>query len=272
MKKTVISLVLLTILFSGCSFDRKNSTTVKSYNHNIPYKAKILLDKAVNEIRYGETSTAISDLKDLTTSYPGLAIGYYNLGLAYINNKQTNEAIKAWEETIKIDNKYSDAYFNLGKAYKSINKTKARYNLIKYITLRPDDPYIRTIKDEISKLSEPVVGKGVIGSVSTTDEVDFKNNIALSVKDFFKPETPAIYSCIELINTSKDKDIQVNWFYILPDNEKLPVNSVHFSEQGSKNVIVSLKKPYKIWPAGIYEEVILVNGVENVKTSFIIQR
>lgn len=272
MKKTVISLILLTILFSGCSFTHKDSSKVVSYNYDIPYKAKILLNKAVNEIRYGDSPLAINDLKELIASYPDLAIGYYNLGLAYINNKQTNEAIKAWEKTIKIDNKYSDAYFNLGKAYKTIDKTKARNNLIKYVILRPDDPYINTIKDEISRLREPVIGKDVIGHISVTDEVDFKNNIALSIKDFFKPDTQAIYSCIELINTSKDKNIQVNWLYILPDNEKILVNSAHFAEQGSKSVIVSLKKPYKAWPSGIYEEVILINGVESAKTSFVIQR
>jgi len=272
MKKIAINLILIAVLFSGCSFGRTNHPKVVKNTDTISTDAKFILDKSVEEIRTGETVEAIKDLQVLTGLYPKLAIGYYNLGLAYVKNNQTNEAIKAWEETIKIDNKYADAYFNLGKAYKNINRKKARENLLKYLLLRPNDPYMNTIKDEISRLKEPSVGKGIIGRISVTDKVDFKNNIALSVKDYFNSGTPLIYSCIELINATDDKDIEVNWYYIMENNEKFPVNSVKFSGQGSKNVVVSLKKPYTGWPIGKYEEVILVDGVENTAVPFIIQR
>jgi len=272
MKKIAISLILITILFSGCSFGRNNSSRVVQNDNVISSDAKFILDKSTEEIRLGEIKEAIKDLQVLTGLYPKLAIGYYNLGLAYIKNNQLNEAIKAWEETTRIDSKYADAYFNLGKAYKSINKKKARDNYLKYLLLRPNDPYINTIKDEISKLKKPSIGKGIIGRISTTDEVDFKNNIALTVKDFFKPNTPFIYSCIELVNATKDQIIEVNWFYIMQNNEKIPVNSIKFSGQGSKNVVVSLKKPYTGWPIGKYEEVIFVNGTENTVIPFIIQK
>ncbi|MDD3012817.1 MAG: tetratricopeptide repeat protein [Candidatus Gastranaerophilales bacterium] len=272
MKKIVINLILIAILFSGCSFSRNNSSKVAQNNNAIPTDAKFLLDKSIEEIRVGEIDGAIKDLQELTKSYPKLALGYYNLGLAYIKNNQRNEAIIAWEKTTRIDDKYADAYFNLGKAYKSFNKKKARDNLLKYLLLRPNDPYINNIKDEIFLLNDPAIGKGIIGRVSITDEVDLKNNIALSVKNFFKPNTPFIYSCIELVNATKDKNIEVNWFYIMQNNEKLPVNSTKFSGQGSKNVVISLKKPYIEWPSGKYEAVILVNGVENAAVPFIIQR
>jgi hypothetical protein len=116
------------------------------------------------------------------------------------------------------------------------------------------------------------VGKGIIGRVSMTDKVDFKNNIPLNIEVFFDSSIPVIYSCIELVNGTKSKDIEVNWYYILQNNERLPVNSIKFSGQGSKNVVISLKKPYTEWPIGKYEQVISVNGVENTTVPFIIQK
>jgi tetratricopeptide (TPR) repeat protein len=269
MKLKLTGIILIFLLLSGCTFTAKNSSKDIHKKPIIPKQAKLLLDKGINEIKYQEYQLAIKELTELTRLYPKLAIGHYNLGIAYIKNDNINEAIKAWQTTVSIDNKYADAYFNLGKVYKQIDKRKSAEYLQKYITLRPDDPYINVIKDEITEM---IKSQGLIKKVSFGDKADFNRNIVINIKEIFNPETPVIYSCIEFKSKTVKKNIELKWYYIMPKNDMLPVNSAKFAAQGSNKVIASLKKPVKGWPIGQYKLIIFVENEENTVTAFEIQR
>lgn len=270
MKKIITAIVLVGLLITGCSDHKKSKDITKitkaefTRTNLLPEEAKILLNEGIQKIQSGKINDAILDFQDLTKLYPKLIVAHYNLGLAYAKNNQLNEAIASWEEVVSIDQNYADAYYNLGQAYKMTkDNRKAVENLVRYTILRPSDPQISFIKDEIAKMKEPNIGTGVVGRISITDKVDFKNNIALSVKDFLNPAIPVIYTCIEIVSAPKDTNIEANWYYRAIDNQKIPVNKMKFKIEGSKNVLLSLKKPKTEWPSGKYEFVILVNGKEN---------
>ncbi|MFH0703016.1 MAG: tetratricopeptide repeat protein [bacterium] len=284
MKKIIfISLLLSSFFLTGCLNKNKNKINpenitktehVKIFKTNLlPKEAKILLNEGIKKLQSNNIKDAILAFRDLTGLYPKLAVAHYNLGLAYAKNNQLNNAVDSWEKAVIIDENYADAYFNLGIAYRIINNNKkAVENLTKYILLCPDDKNNILIKEEISKLREPVIGKGIIGRISITDKIDVKNNIALSAESFFKPNTPFIYVCIELVNAPKNTQIDANWHYKTLDNQSMLVNSLKFKTQESKNILLSLKKPETNWPIGKYNFELLINNKENTIVPFYIQQ
>ena len=42
---------------------------------------------------------------------------YYNLGVAYSNQKNYEEAISSYKKSIELNSEYADAYYNLGNAW-----------------------------------------------------------------------------------------------------------------------------------------------------------
>ena len=278
MKKIFIVILFINLILSGCSANGRLNNSEKSFNVGnykagyMPEEAKILLNQGIQKIKSGNTKLAIKDFQDLIKLYPEQKEGYYNLGLAYAKENQLKNAVMAWNKVILLDNNYSDAYYNLGLAYKMLNdNNKAVENLTQYILLHPDDPQINEIKKEISQLREPYLGKGIIGRVSITDEIDFEHNIAKSVKNIFNSSTPYVYSCLEIINAPKNTNIEVRWYFKTVDNQKLPINSSIFHINGSKNVILSIKKPSPEWPIGNYYLEILVDDQPNISVPFNIQ-
>ena len=276
MKKIIVCVFVISLFISGCSSKHnkgeKISESISTRQGSLNKEANFLLNDGAKKLNSGNVNGAINDFRDLTKLYPNVEIGYYNLGLAYAKNDQVNEAIDAWEEFKSRDSNYADVYYNLGQAYKKVKKNrKAVENLSKYLSLRPKDPQANAIKKDISKLTEPTSGKGIIGRVSITDKVDLKNNIALKAKSLLEPSTQVIYSCIEFVSAPENTNIETRWYYRATDNKRIPVNSLKFNISGSKNVLISLKRPKTYWPKGKYEFVILLNKKENIIAPFNIQ-
>ncbi|EKE02285.1 MAG: hypothetical protein ACD_20C00402G0015 [uncultured bacterium] len=269
MKKILITSILCIFILTGCmlnqgSRDANNSRTGFKKENKISQNAKVLLNKGIAQVKSGDNTNAIKSFNELINKYPDLAIGYYNLGLAYAENKNLNKAINSWEQAVLIDDSYADAYYNLGLAYKTLhNKKKAAESLANYISIRPDEPGNDQIRKELAALQEPYQGKGIIGLITLSDKADQKNKTVLNAKNFFNTNTNYIYAALQIADAARDTDVKVIWYYITSDNQKLPVNLLKFTIEGSKNVLLSLKRPEKGWPIGDYELDILVNGKIN---------
>ena len=67
-------------------------------------------------------SSELSLWKDAALKSPNKARTHNNLGVAFAKLKRYNEAIDSFKEAIKIDNHYSPAMSNLGRAYRKTGK------------------------------------------------------------------------------------------------------------------------------------------------------
>ncbi|HKM16043.1 MAG TPA: tetratricopeptide repeat protein [Marinospirillum sp.] len=85
-------------------------------------------------------SQAIGYLKYLTSQEPENSIYWNNLGLVYLEDKQPKLAVECFQEAIKHDINFFDAYSNLAKTYKKEKLTKEfRNTLVKMQKLPPKD-------------------------------------------------------------------------------------------------------------------------------------
>lgn len=278
MKKIIVIFISL-MLFTGCSIiDKTTSSNNEKKNieqDNMHYpsdNAKRLFKNAIYELNSSNITSAISLFKELSTDYPNWKEAHYNLGVAYSIDYNYPEAIKAWEKAIDIDDKYIDAYYNTALAYKKLNNNKkAVQYLAKYLFLTPDNANSENIITEIEKIKEAYIGNGIIGRVSFTDEVNAANSIALNDKIFFKIDTSPIYSFVEVIEAPKHTRIEAKWSYIMDGNQKVPVNSIKFLAEGSKNTLISLTKPQTGWIQGEYILEIFVNKELNTTIPFYVK-
>lgn len=64
----------------------------------------------------------------------------YNLGVAYVQAGLYDDAIEAYEKSLKFDNNNPDAQYNLGLIYKNFKDDPeiARQHFLKYLELKPD--------------------------------------------------------------------------------------------------------------------------------------
>ncbi len=80
-------------------------------------------------------------------------IDIYNEGVTSFNAGDTDKAIEAFENAVKLDPKFADAYYRLGLCY--INKemnAKAIENLKKYLELKPEGDDASTAKSILESL------------------------------------------------------------------------------------------------------------------------
>lgn len=278
MKKFFTAILFVSILLTGCVFGHNENITPNTIGKfrrfsSLSANERKLLNSGIKKLQSEDVTGAIIDFQNLTNLHPNLAIAHYNLGLAYSKNNQLPQAINCWEKSVSIDNKYADAYYNLGLAYKILhNNKKAAENLTGYILLNPEDNNIHQIKNEIINLNELYAGNGIIGRISISDKSDPKNNVVLDAKNLFNPDTPTIYTSIEVISAPENTEMEVNWYYITDEGQKFPVNLAKLRATGSENLLLSISKPETGWPAGKYEIDIFVNNNINTIVPFSILR
>lgn len=82
------------------------------------------------------------------------AIYYYNLGVAYTQAKYYEEAIRAYESSLKFDPGNADAHYNLALAYDTVrdDRVRAVYHYKAYLKLKPQAPDRDEIETAISNL------------------------------------------------------------------------------------------------------------------------
>ncbi len=279
MQKIILFLIIISLPVLICGCDKTDSSgdivkimppvgheVVKDF-HSI--NREDLLNLAVINLRAGKTRESIELLEKFTTYYPGNSVGHLHLGRAYYADQRYEDAIGRFKRAYVLDRYSPEALFYLGKAYdRAGNTNKAVKTLYKYILAEPDALSRQKAADEINLYTDPIGGKGIIGRVSVTDEVIKENNLALSSKACFNREIPEIFASVEIVGAPSNTDIIAMWLYFVSEGKKMKVNSASFSLTGSKNALISLKKPSQNWPAGKYSLEIFVDKEKNTSLIF----
>jgi tetratricopeptide (TPR) repeat protein len=134
--------------------DFQNSIISYSKAIEIDSKNKLAFyNRALTYEKIGESQKVITDYNfaikiDLNNeTIPNNKIIYHNLGILYGQMNQLDNAIKAFSSTIEIDDKYADAYHNIGFAYQLKGEHKiAIENFDIAIQLNPNEQEYKNSK------------------------------------------------------------------------------------------------------------------------------
>lgn len=102
---SILLLLFISVITTACI----NNFAVQELNN----KAKEYLDK-------GDTQTAICRLKSSLDLDNTIYETHYNLGIAYLNAKEYNEAIKHFDETLQLKPNFPSVYFSKGVTYEEM--------------------------------------------------------------------------------------------------------------------------------------------------------
>lgn len=102
---SILLLLFISVITTACI----NNFAVQELNN----KAKEYLDK-------GDTQTAICRLKSSLDLDNTIYETYYNLGIAYLNAKDYDEAIKHFDKTLELKPKFPSVYFSKGVTYEEM--------------------------------------------------------------------------------------------------------------------------------------------------------
>jgi len=104
-----------------------------------PANAQAKVDIARLLLQQKNIEEAKKTLADVDWSKVTDASELYNLGVDFYNLKETQDAIKYWEQAVSVDPKMSEAFLQIGLAYYAAgNSAKAKENLQKCIALDPN--------------------------------------------------------------------------------------------------------------------------------------
>jgi len=95
-------------------------------------------DKSQAEIKTLKKKIALMDKRSIKDK----AVFYYNLGVAYTEAKYYDNAIDAYEKSLKLDDSNAEAHYNLALIYREVTDAqgKAIQHYRAYLKLRPDAP------------------------------------------------------------------------------------------------------------------------------------
>lgn len=99
-----------------------------------------VIQKAVTLIGEGLLKEAIYELRSFLKDHPESIEGWYNLGYALTETEEFEEAVKAYDEALAIDNFIFEIWFNKGAALyalKDFEKAKDCYE--EALDINPDD-------------------------------------------------------------------------------------------------------------------------------------
>lgn len=102
---SILLLLFISVITTACI----NNFAVQELNN----KAKEYLDK-------GDTQTAICRLKSSLDLDNTVFETHYNLGIAYLNAKEYDNAIKHFDETLKLKSDFPSVYFSKGVTYEEM--------------------------------------------------------------------------------------------------------------------------------------------------------
>ena len=89
--------------------------TVSAYDLKVPGKAKEKLEQAAKEFSAGRADKAIETLLRAIEIYPPYAQAYNNLGVALIGKGDLAGAAQAFEQSLKINEKFAPGMVNLAR-------------------------------------------------------------------------------------------------------------------------------------------------------------
>ena len=102
---SILLLLFISVITTACI----NNFAVQELNN----KAKEYLDK-------GDTQTAICRLKSSLDLDNTVFETHYNLGIAYLNAKEYDNAIKHFDETLNLKPDFPSVYFSKGVTYEEM--------------------------------------------------------------------------------------------------------------------------------------------------------
>ncbi len=102
---SILLLLFISVITTACI----NNFAVQELNN----KAKEYLDK-------GDTQTAICRLKSSLDLDNTVFETHYNLGIAYLNAKEYDNAIKHFDESLKLKSDFPSVYFSKGVTYEEM--------------------------------------------------------------------------------------------------------------------------------------------------------
>jgi tetratricopeptide (TPR) repeat protein len=99
--------------------DNKNNTELMiAYQKQVDaLAAEEYFTKGYNAQENGFNELAIEYYQKAIGLNPSLAMAYNNMGVAYINFKNYNEAMRCCQKAIDLNPNYADAYYNMENAY-----------------------------------------------------------------------------------------------------------------------------------------------------------
>lgn len=101
---------------------------------------RILQDQAHAAAAHGDSKASMALLADARKYAPGNADLQYEYGMMALQMSLWQEAIPAFQETLKLRKNDGPALYNLGRAFLGLWKLEdARLQFAQYVTVRPDD-------------------------------------------------------------------------------------------------------------------------------------
>ncbi|MHA1906752.1 MAG: tetratricopeptide repeat protein [Candidatus Thorarchaeota archaeon] len=99
-----------------------------------------LVAESVRSIEKGDLQGAVDTLKTLLEKYPDSLEGWYNLGFVLMELNNDEEAVKAFDEALAIDNQIFVIWFNKANALYNLGDFKlARECYEKALEINPED-------------------------------------------------------------------------------------------------------------------------------------
>lgn len=115
-----------------------------NFNAAVSEQAISYKNKGNEHLKYNRTDKAIENYKKAISISPKYADAYFNLGKAYLFNKQYTLSQKALETASELEPNDTETHIVLGEAYKNDGKyTKAIKSFETALTLEPDSDYAK---------------------------------------------------------------------------------------------------------------------------------
>jgi VWFA-related protein len=122
-----------------------DSGIVSVFDLEAPKKAVEEFNRANSFLRAQNTKEGIKHLQKAIGVYPSFVSAHVGLGLAYVDQEDTNHARSEFETAAKLDGKFPASFLNLGVVAMSLNDfAAAQLALEKAASLRPVDARILT--------------------------------------------------------------------------------------------------------------------------------
>ncbi|MBP9836383.1 MAG: tetratricopeptide repeat protein [Candidatus Pacebacteria bacterium] len=182
------------VLFAQLSAKQRDFVTSRSYlNDAIKLKndytdALLLLSQI--EIEEGQVESAIKVTNSLIAIEPNNPIRYFQLGVLLAESDNLEQAVRAFQEAVRLDNSYANARYFLALVYLDLNKKdEALVELRSVLSSNPDNQEIKNLISQVeageftktdNQLKTPVIDGDV---VSTEEDVTISNK---------KPDTDLI--------------------------------------------------------------------------------
>ena len=124
------------------------------------FSEKYYLSLGISEINRGNVEDGIKSLKEALKFNPNSELVHFYIGVAYQSINKTDEAIKFYTESIRLNKKMIDAYFNRGQLLFKDNPKLALDDFVSAVALDPKfiDAYysIAAIQKNLGQYEEAV--------------------------------------------------------------------------------------------------------------------